>query len=92
MIEAHFANSIRAETVTQIGRCAEIGNAAITLEGVDRALTAIKDDLLFDGCNAVKFLISSADASLKADGYEKADINRIKAAVELNGSNCDASV
>jgi hypothetical protein len=81
-----------AATVTQIGRCAEIGNAAITLEGVDRALAAIKDDLLIQNSDTVKLLRSAADAGLKLQLDKETNTNGVKSTIELYVFQMDGRV
>jgi len=81
-----------AATVAQIGRRAKIGNTAVTLEGVNRAFTAVKNDLLIQNGNAVKLLRSATDAGLQLQLDEETNTNGVKAAVELNVFQMDGRV
>lgn len=72
-----------------LGTIAEM-TAGIALIDVDVAFTAIEDYALFEDCDSIQLLRSAAtDASLDANLDIKANGNRIKATVELNGLNVD---
>jgi hypothetical protein len=70
----------------KLGNCAEVGRFGVTAENADIAFAAVKNNILFDNGDAVKFLgPSGAYASLEGQLDIKANGHGIKTAVETDG-------
>ena len=88
--DLHHRNRYIAALSAGAGLGTEIGCVGVALENVDVALAAIKNDALFQDCHALEFLASSiAYASLQIKLDVKTDVDRIKAAIELDGVDMD---
>lgn len=65
---------------------------SVALKYARIALASEKNDLFVDGGNALKLLISAANASFKSEIYKETDINGVKATVKLNRVNGYAGI
>ena len=77
-------------TADRCRRCAEVASAGTALKDHRIALATVKDHALFQHGNALKLLrASAANASLKDHLHVKANGNRIKALIDLDGIDPD---
>jgi hypothetical protein len=81
---------IRLSTLGSGTRAKVIAANSMAFEDTDATLTAVKDHSLFKNSNSFQFLrASTAYAGFKYEFNVKANINRVKSAIELNRVDTD---